>query len=164
MKKHWLVILLTGSRILKLGATALDLHSASSYILDVFDIGTAGAHNLSSEVKAWNGFQVYWNFLFRPFSLNATSASLKHDSCQLYPSKFIALKLLRFSTAKPTLIHKVREVLLHQFLDLGYGLLKSFLAGARDVKVERRNLVMISNNRARKWIFLTEGVDMLLSG
>jgi hypothetical protein len=61
-----------------------------------------------------------------------------------YPSKFITLKLLRFSTAEPTLIHKVREVLLHHFLDLGYGLLKTLLAGTRDVEIERRRLVLLA--------------------
>lgn len=50
-------------------ATAFYLHTASGFLLNVLDIRTALAYNLSAQVEARNRLKVYGYLLFRPFAL-----------------------------------------------------------------------------------------------
>lgn len=61
-------------------------------------------------------------------------------SRQADSSEFITLHRFRFSAAKTTLVDKVRELLLHEFVDLTNRFLEAFLCCARNVEVQRRVL------------------------
>jgi hypothetical protein len=50
-------------------STALDLDTASSFLLDVFDIRTTLTYHLSTEVEANDRFEVHGNLLFGPLAL-----------------------------------------------------------------------------------------------
>ena len=56
------------------------------------------------------------------------------------PSKFISLKLLRLSATEASLVHKIRELLVHQLFDFLDGLLETLFTGTGDVQVKRRVL------------------------
>lgn len=126
------------------GAAALDLDTAASFLLDVFDVGTAVADDLSTEVEARDGLEVHGDFLLWPFALKYWSVYSRskeiHHLEHHYPSILITLDLLGLSAAEAPLVNKVGQFLLHKLVDFGDGLLKAFLGGTRDVEVERRNL------------------------
>lgn len=50
-------------------STTLDLDTASSLLLDVFDIRTTLAYNLSTEVEANDRLEVHGDLLFGPLAL-----------------------------------------------------------------------------------------------
>jgi putative ubiquitin-RnfH superfamily antitoxin RatB of RatAB toxin-antitoxin module len=50
-------------------STALDLDTASGFLLDVFDVGTTLTDNLSTEVESNDRFEVYGNLLLGPLAL-----------------------------------------------------------------------------------------------
>ena len=56
--------------------------------------------------------------------------SRPEDAC---PPKLITLELLRLTPAESPLIHQVGKLLLHELLDLLYGLFEAFLGSAGNV-------------------------------
>lgn len=70
MEVHWLVVLLASARIIEPRSTALDLYTAFSLSLNMFDISAAMSDHLRSEVETWYGLQVDRDFLVWPFSLD----------------------------------------------------------------------------------------------
>jgi hypothetical protein len=60
-------------------STTLDLNTASSFLLDVFDIRTALTNNLSTEVEADNRLEVHGNLLLGPLALWNRSAMNRED-------------------------------------------------------------------------------------
>jgi uncharacterized protein with von Willebrand factor type A (vWA) domain len=50
-------------------STTLDLDTASSFLLNVFDVGTTLTDNLSTEVESNDRFKVHGNLLFGPLAL-----------------------------------------------------------------------------------------------
>jgi hypothetical protein len=137
VQEHGLVVLLVGVRVLELGAAALDLHAASRFVLDVLDVGAARTDDLGAQVEARDRLEVDGDLLLGPLALLRLAGS---EGASTYPSKFVALKLVRIAAAEAPLVDEVGEVLLHHLLDLGNGLLEAFFAGARDVQVQRRGL------------------------
>lgn len=69
MEIHGLVAFLASVVLDEARATALDLDTTASFLLDVFDIGTAMADNLSTEVETRDGLEVDGNLFLRPFTL-----------------------------------------------------------------------------------------------
>jgi len=57
-----------------------------------------------------------------------------------YSAKFVALEVLRLSTAETTFVYKVRKVLLHHLFDHLDSLVQAFFGGASDAEVQRRVL------------------------
>jgi hypothetical protein len=59
-----------------------------------------------------------------------------------YSAKLIALNrlLLLIPAPEPAFVDKLRELLLHQFLNLGNSLLQAFLGRAGDMEIQRRVL------------------------
>lgn len=69
MKKHGFIAFMV-SRCFKVArASAFDLNTASSFLLDMLHIGTAVADDLSTEVEAMNRLKVDGNLLLGPFPL-----------------------------------------------------------------------------------------------
>lgn len=66
---HWFVAFLVGAMFYEAGVAAFDLDAASGFLLDVFDVGSAVADDLRSQVEALDRFKVDWNALFGPFPL-----------------------------------------------------------------------------------------------
>lgn len=64
----------------------------------------------------------------------------KPRRCLHYPAVLVSLDRLLFAAAEAPLVHELGQLLLHQLLNLGDGLLETVLARAGDVKVERRIL------------------------
>lgn len=52
MQEHILIALAARRRLHVARAAALDLYAAARFLLDVFDVGAAVSHNLSTEVEA----------------------------------------------------------------------------------------------------------------
>lgn len=69
---HGFITLTVGAGLPESRAATLDLHAASSLVLDVLDIGTALANNLRAQIETRNRLKVDGNALFWPFPLNAT--------------------------------------------------------------------------------------------
>lgn len=80
MQIHVLVALSASALFHESRATALDLDTTSSLLLDVLDVRTAMANNLSAEVEARNGFEIDRDLLFRPFTL----FSFQHEQLALH--------------------------------------------------------------------------------
>ena len=69
MKIHILIALSTSTVLHESRAAALYLDTASSFLLDMFDIRTTVSDNLSTEVEAREGLKIDRDLLFRPFAL-----------------------------------------------------------------------------------------------
>jgi hypothetical protein len=70
----------------------------------MFHVRPAMADNLGSEIEALNRFQIYWNLFNTPFT----------------PSILVSLnRIWLITTTKPTIIDKLRKILLDKFLNLG---------------------------------------------
>ena len=82
MKIHILIALSTGAMLHKSGATPLDLDAASSLLLDVLDICTTVANNLSAEVEARERLKINRDLLLGPFPLLHVSW-LEHPAVSL---------------------------------------------------------------------------------
>ena len=84
-----------------------------------------------------------------------------------YPSKFVALVVIRLPATETAFIHQFRQLLLLQFLDHVNGLFEAILAGTRDVQVKRGVLganMLVLWEWTQEWFERTEGVAMFLSG
>jgi hypothetical protein len=122
-------------------STALYLDTASSFLLDVFDVGTTLTNNLSTEVESNDRFEVNGDLLLGPLALrNRLEVNRELAQNTTYTTHGISLDLLWFSTAETSLIYKVRQVLLHELVNFGNGLFKAISRCAGNVKVERRVL------------------------
>lgn len=74
-------IALSSCRMLhKSRATALNLHTAARFLLDMLDICTPVTYNLSSQIETWDRFKIDGDFLLWPFALhNVSNNLLKYD-------------------------------------------------------------------------------------
>jgi hypothetical protein len=88
---HGLITLVPGIVLHETRSTALNLDTASSLLLDMFDIGAALAYNLGTEVEARNGLEIHRNLLLWPFATT-------HG---------ISLDLLWFSATETSLVYKI---------------------------------------------------------
>lgn len=75
MQIHVVLALTTGAMLHETRATSFDLDTALSFLLDVFDVSTSMANNLSTKIKTWNRNKINWDFLFRPFFLYSCQQS-----------------------------------------------------------------------------------------
>ena len=66
---HRLVAFSSSVVLHETGSTTLDLDTASSFLLNVFDVGTTLTDNLSTEVESNDRFKVHGNLLFGPLAL-----------------------------------------------------------------------------------------------
>ena len=128
---------------------ALDLDTAAGFLLDMLDVSSAVTDDLSSEVKAGNGLQINRNTLFWPFT----------------PTKFVTFDLLWFTSSKPPLVDQIRQLLLHELLDLFDGFLQTGFCNTCDMEIQWRVL----NCMSTRFLYiqgpeLTAAVAMLLSG
>jgi hypothetical protein len=127
-------------------ATSLDLYAATRFLLDMLNIRTSVANNLGSKIETWNWFEVNWDLLLWPFTLQYLSVIIPSDTHCTYSTKLIALNCFGFSSSEASLIDEVRQFLLHELLDLLDSLLETGFARARNVKVQRWVLRMISSH------------------
>jgi hypothetical protein len=90
-------------------STALDLDTASSFLLDVFDVGTALTDDLGTEVESNDRFEVHGNLLLGPLALEKKS-EVKRELAQktTYTTHGISLDLFWFSASEASFIYKVR--------------------------------------------------------
>ena len=72
MEVHWLIAFAVGAMFHKAGISPFDLNATSGFLLDVLNVGASMTHHLCSQVEAWDGLQVDWYPLFRPFALQFT--------------------------------------------------------------------------------------------
>jgi putative ubiquitin-RnfH superfamily antitoxin RatB of RatAB toxin-antitoxin module len=90
-------------------STALDLDTASSFLLNVFDVGTTLTDNLSTEVEANDRLEIYGNLLLGPLALkNRLEGSRESAQKTTYTTHGISLDLFWFSAAEASFIYKVR--------------------------------------------------------
>lgn len=76
MKIHVLITFAASAMFHKSRATTFDLHSASSFLLDMFDIGTPMTNNLSTEIEPWDRLEIDRDPLLWPFPLHMKLVSL----------------------------------------------------------------------------------------
>lgn len=69
MKIHILIALSTSAVLHESRAATLYLDTASSFLLDMFDIRTAMSDDLSTKVEAGEGLKIDRDLLFWPFTL-----------------------------------------------------------------------------------------------
>jgi hypothetical protein len=69
MKEHRFVAFTTSARFDKSRATALDLNTATSLLLDVLHISTTLSDDLSAQVETGDWLKIDWDALIRPFAL-----------------------------------------------------------------------------------------------
>jgi hypothetical protein len=69
MKIHILITLTTSAMLHKSRATALDLDTTSSLVLNMFHIGSSMTHNLSTKVETRKWFKINEDLLLGPFTL-----------------------------------------------------------------------------------------------
>lgn len=122
MQIHLLIALHLGIVLLETAASALDLDSAASLLLDVFHVRPASSDDLGAQVESGNRLKVDGDALFGP----------------LATSEVVALDLRRIlSRATETaLVDQVRQFLLHHFFDLLDSLLEAFLGSAGNVEIK----------------------------
>jgi hypothetical protein len=71
MKIHGFIRFCTCAMFHEAAATAFDLDSTTSLLLDMLDICAAMANHLSSKIKAWDRLHIDRYTLFGPFALQA---------------------------------------------------------------------------------------------
>jgi hypothetical protein len=79
VQKHGLITLPAGAWFQETGATTLDLHLATSLLLNVLHICTSLSNNLGSEIESRDRFQINRNPFFGPFTLYAISRLLRSE-------------------------------------------------------------------------------------
>ena len=108
MKIHLLITLSASAMFHKSRVATLDLDTASSLLLNMLDVSASMTHNLCSQIKSWKGLKINWDTLFRPFALaGSQSCDAMIPAKTTYPSKFISLNCIWFSTSETSLIDQV---------------------------------------------------------
>jgi hypothetical protein len=113
MKIHLLIALHASVLLHEAAASALDLYSALGLLLDVFHVLTSLADDLCPEIETRDRLEFDRDALFRPFAATERIA-------------FDIWFRLATSTLKAALVDQVWEFLLHELVDLLYGLLEAF--------------------------------------
>lgn len=136
-------------------ATALDLHAASSLLLDVLYVRSAMTNDLSAKIETRGWFQINGDLFHTPFTLPFGQLDFpKQTVNSTYSTVFITLNLILISAAKTAIIYQLREILLDEFLNLLDSLLQAFLASAGNVEVERgvlaRSAMSIPSSKRRQ--------------
>jgi hypothetical protein len=109
VQKHGLITFPAGAWFQETGATALDLHLATSLLLNVLHICTSLSDNLSSEIESRDRFQVNRNPFLRPFTLYAISAfSEVNVWTSAYTAVFITLNRIRLAPTESSLVNEIR--------------------------------------------------------
>jgi hypothetical protein len=75
MQVHGLIALSIGGHLPEAGTTSFDLDFAASLLLDMLDICSALANNLSSKIETLDRLQINGNTLLGPFPLKETYLS-----------------------------------------------------------------------------------------
>lgn len=88
---HGLVAFAIRTMLHEAGITAFDLDTASSFLLDMLNIGASMTNYLGSEIEAWYGLQIDRNSLFGP----------------LAPSKLVTLDRIGFAPSEAPLIYQI---------------------------------------------------------
>lgn len=66
---HWLVALPAGAGFHEARAASFDLHTTAGFGLDVLHVCTPVTDHLSSQVEAWDWFEIDGDLFLRPFAL-----------------------------------------------------------------------------------------------
>jgi hypothetical protein len=133
---HIFVALPASSMLHESRTTALDLHAAARFLLDVLNIGAPVTYNLSSQVKAWDRFKTDRNLLLWPFALHTLLAVISINMTYTYSAELVTLNSIWFSSSEASFINKVGQFLFHQFFYLFDSLLKANFARARNMQVK----------------------------
>lgn len=144
MKEHRFVAFTASARFDESGATALDLNTATSLLLDVLHISTALSDDLSAQVEAGDGLKIDGDTLIRPFALYEVSQIIiltKRKGIVPYTAILIPLNLLLgFPAAEASLVDQVRKFFLHQVINHRDCFLQTILIGAGHMEVQGRAL------------------------
>lgn len=100
---------------------ALNLHTTSRLLLDIFHVLSSLTDNLSAQVETRDWLKIDGNALFWP----------------LAPTEMIALDLWFFAAAETAFVDEVGQFLLHQFVNLFNGTVEAFFGLGGDVEIER---------------------------
>lgn len=134
MKEHRFVAFTASARFDESRATALDLNTATSLLLDVLHISTALSDDLGAQVETGDGLKIDGDTLIRPFALYEVSQIIiltKRKGIDPYTAILIPLNLLlRFPAAEASLVDQVRKFFLHQVINHRNCLLQTILIGA----------------------------------
>lgn len=91
VKVHGLIAFAIRAMLHEAGVATFDLDAASSFLLDMLNVGASMTNHLCSEIEAWYGLQIDSNPLFGP----------------LAPSKFVTLDRIGFAPSEAPLIHQI---------------------------------------------------------
>jgi hypothetical protein len=92
VQKHGLITFPAGAWFQETGATTLDLHLATSLLLNVLHICTSLSDNLGSEIESRDRFQINRNPFLGPFTT----------------AVFITLNWIRLTPAESSLVNEIR--------------------------------------------------------
>ena len=145
VKIHGLFTLLAGLGLHEARSVTLDLDLAACLLLDEFDVIATATDNLCAQVKAANGLETYRDLLFGPLALETVSNMFAELTRISYTTKFIALKVLRFTATEATLIYQIRQFLCQHLFDHLDSLVEPFLGCAGNAKIKGRVLKVISD-------------------
>ncbi len=136
MEIHRLVAFSASAMLHKSRVTALDLDTATSFLLDMLDVSASMTYNLCSQIEPRKWLEVDWYTLFWPFALgNNQPVAGRMQARTSYTSKLISFYLVWFPTSETPLINQIWKLLLHKFLDSLNRLFETVFRDAGDVKV-----------------------------
>lgn len=109
MQIHGLITLVSGIVLHETRSTALDLDTASSLLLDVFDIGTTLAYDLGTEIESGNRLKIHRDLLLWPFALCIMLKISRECWAQAmtYTTHGISLDLLWLPTTETSLVYEI---------------------------------------------------------
>lgn len=109
MQIHGLITLVSGIVLHETRSTAFDLDTASSLLLNVFDIGAALAYDLGTKVKTRNWLEIHRDLLLWPFALCVVLETSRECWAQTntYTTHGISLDLFWLSATETSLIYEI---------------------------------------------------------
>jgi hypothetical protein len=108
MKVHVLIALTASTVFHESGSPPFDLDTASSFLLNMFNISSSMTNNLSTKVKPRNWFKINRNLLLGPFALFLVSQNCLKVSNNTHSTKLVSLNLLWLSSAEASFIYEIR--------------------------------------------------------
>jgi len=95
MQVHIFIAFLTSTMLHEPRTTSFNLDTASSFLLDVLDICSSVADNLSTEIESRDWLKINRNLLFRPLALftSLVNAITRHIEYILYQTHLSQLHL-----------------------------------------------------------------------
>lgn len=142
MQIHLLIAFSASTMLHKSRIAALDLNTASRFLLDVLNVSASMTHDLCSQIESRKGLKIDGDTLFRPFALvSRQSFGIMVLGRTTYAPKFIPFNLFWFPTSETSLINQIRQLLLHKFLHFQNRFFEAIFRSTGDVEVQWRVLI-----------------------